>query len=215
MFDPQRLLGQLLGDALSGDFGRRKSRGLSFGTKAQLGIGALGLAIAAYEHYARSNPSPAVSPSSPPDRSPPSPPIAVPVATSPTAPPPPPAAPDLSGLSEAQADAVLLVRAMIAAAGADGHIDATERARIVARSEAAGFDAATRTFLDAELAIPHDADRIGAMTRPALTREVYAAAAMSIDLDTDAERRFLHTLAGALGLDEDTRIAIHQQIGAT
>ena len=45
MFDPQRLLGQLLGDALGGDFGHRKKKkrggGMSFGTKAQLGIGAL------------------------------------------------------------------------------------------------------------------------------------------------------------------------------
>lgn len=206
MFDAQRLLGQLLGDALGGGFGHRKKHGggLSFGTKAQLGLGALGVAMAAYEHFSsQRTPAATAVPTSPP--APPQAALAVP--------PPPPVAFNPAQLPPAQADAVLLVQAMIAAAAADGRVDANERERVLARAEAAGVDAETRAFLEAELAVPKTADAIGAMTRPGLTRDAYAAAALAIDLDTEAERRFLNTLGNALGLGDDERIAIHQQIG--
>lgn len=209
MFDPQRLLGQLLGDALGGNFGHRRKRGgLSFGTKAQLGIGALGVAIAAYEHFS-SQRTPAAAPA--PVMAPPPTPAAMttppPSANMPATPPPPPPAFDPQQLPPEQADAVLLVRAMIAAAAADGVIDAQERTRVLQRAATAGVDAETRAFLEAELAVPKSADMIGALTRPGLTREAYAAAALAIDLDSESERRFLQTLGDALGLSEDDRIA--------
>jgi len=214
MFDPQRLLGQLLGDALGGDFGRRgkkRGSGMSFGTKAQLGLGALGLAMAAYEHYSsqRTQPSPQPMPAA----APPPAPIQSAMGRPSTPPPPPPSAFDPNRLSQEQSDAVLLVRAMIAAAAADGVIDGGERQRVLQRASTAGVDADTFAFLEAELAVPKSADAIGAMTRPGLIRETYAAAALAIDLDTESERRFLQTLGHALGLGEDDRIAIHQQIG--
>ncbi|MBK6725986.1 MAG: DUF533 domain-containing protein [Xanthomonadales bacterium] len=215
MFDPQRLLGQLLGDALGGDFGHRRKRGsgLSFGTKAQLGLGALGVAMAAYEHFSQQKPTePATTAGAMP---PPAPAYAAAIAAAvpPGPPPPAPAATiDPALLPQEQADAVLLVQSMIAAAAADGVIDPTERQRVLDRACAAGVDAETRSFLEAELAVPKSADRIGALTRPGLTREVYAAAAVAIDIDSEAERRFLQTLGNALGLDEDARIAIHEQI---
>lgn len=205
MFDPQRLLGQLLGDALGGDFGHRRKRGggLSFGTKAQLGLGALGLAVAAYEHYSSQRATTATAPS---PAAPPPPPVA-PAMALPAAPPPPPAAFDPSQLPQEQADAVQLVRAMIAAAAADGVIAPEERQRVLQRAASAGIDAETHAFLEAELAVPKSADMIGALTRPGLSREVYAAAAVAIDIDSEAERRFLHTLGDALGLSEDDRTA--------
>lgn len=216
MFDPQRLLGQLLGDALGGQFGHRGKKrggGMSFGTKAQLGIGALGIAMAAYEHYTsqRSQSAPQPMPAAPAPR--PAAPVAAAMGMPSAPPPPPPSAFDPARLSPDQADAVLLVRAMIAAAAADGVIDAGERQRVLQRASTAGVDAETFAFLEAELAVPKSADDIGAMTRPGLTREAYAAAALAIDLDTESERRFLQTLGNALGLGEDDRIAIHQQIG--
>mgnify|MGYP001313636602 CR=1 FL=1 len=205
MFDPQRLLGRLLGDALGGDFGHRRKRGggLSFGTKAQLGLGALGLAVAAYEHYSSQRATTATAPS---PAAPPPPPVA-PAMALPAAPPPPPAAFDPSQLPQEQADAVQLVRAMIAAAAADGVIAPEERQRVLQRAASAGIDAETHAFLEAELAVPKSADMIGALTRPGLSREVYAAAAVAIDIDSEAERRFLRTLGDALGLSEDDRTA--------
>lgn len=215
MFDPQRLLGQLLTETLGGGFGHRKRRGsgMSFATKAQLGLGALGVAMAAYEHFSK----PTATAVSPPVAMPPDPLMRTPAPSlgAATVPPPaPPAAVDLARLSAVEADAVLLVQSMIAAAAADGVIDTSERTRLMQRAEASGLDATTRQFLEAELAVPKSADTIGAMTRPGLTHDVYAAAVLAIDLDSESERRFLTTLGNALGLDEDTRIGIHQQVDA-
>ena len=213
MFDPQRLLGQLLGDALGGGFGgrRRRGGGLSFSTKAQLGLGALGVAMAAYEHFTKDSAQPAPVMSAP-QPSPASMPPPAPTHGAMTPPPPPPGALDLARLPAAQADAVLLVQTMIAAAAADGVIDAAERSRLLSHAGDAGLDAQTRQFLEAELAVPKSADRIGAMTRPGLAEEVYTAAALAIDLDHDAEREFLRKLSEALGIDEVSRIAIHEKL---
>ncbi|MCM2355081.1 MAG: hypothetical protein NDI68_00140, partial [Arenimonas sp.] len=63
MFNAERLLGQLMGQALGGQLGGHKRKrgkssglggmmgGMSTGTKAQLGLGLLGVAMAAFEHY--------------------------------------------------------------------------------------------------------------------------------------------------------------------
>lgn len=219
MFDPERLLGSIVGQAMGGAFGGRRNKKSMFRTgdlagKAALGIGALGIAMAAYEHYSsrqQNAPSTIVPPPSPVPAygQPPRAPIAVP---GPLVPPPPPPAADLSKLNAAQSEAVLLIRAMIAAAGADGQIDAQERARILARTSDGGLDADTRSFLEAELAVPRGADEIGAMTPPALVNEVYAAALLALDLDSEPERRFLDRLAGATGLTDPARREIHQQL---
>lgn len=213
MFDPQHLLGQLLGDALGGSFGKRGKRGgLSFSTKAQIGIGALGLAMAAFEHFKGANPStPAPQSVTPPP---------APLPThfaGPATPPPPPAAPmlDRARLAPEQADAVLLVQSMIAAAGADGLIDPSERQRILQRATSAGIDAQTFAFLESELATPKSAAEIGAMTRPGLIREAYLAALLAIDLDQASEQRFLDTLGDALGLSADVRAELVRQVEAS
>jgi uncharacterized membrane protein YebE (DUF533 family) len=231
VFDPEKLLGSIVGQALGGAFGGRRGKKSSmFRTgdlagKATLGLGALGIAMAAYEHYAsrsqqRSEPpqpgygyTPAPTPPAMPS---PAPAIVLPPASAGvpagTAPPPPPGARDLSDLDEAAAEAVLLVRTMIAAAAADGVIDAAERGRILARSGEAGLDAETRAFLEAELAVPKGADEIAAMTKPALVNEVYAAALLAVDLDHESERRFLERLGTGLGLGAETQAEIQSQL---
>jgi uncharacterized membrane protein YebE (DUF533 family) len=229
VFDPEKLLGSIVGQALGGAFGGRRGNRHSafrtgdFATKATLGLGALGVAMAAYEHYKQSQTQPAASapvPMPPPQQTAsytPAP-MVVPVAAvaqpagAPGAPPPPPAARDLSGLSESAAESVLLVRTMIAAAASDGVIDAEERGRILARTADAGLDAETRGFLEAELAVPKSAGDIAAMTRPALVNEVYAAAVLAVNLDHESERRFLERLGAGLGLSAETQQEIQAQL---
>lgn len=135
-------------------------------------------------------------------------------------PPPPPAAIVPAGVpatAEAMPQgsevAVLLVRAMIAAAKADGTIDADERARIVDRF--GDLDAEERAFLEVEMAAPLDLDGlIGGVTDPALQAEVYAASLMAIDLDTPAETLYLQLLAAKLGLPKPAVDAMHDRVGA-
>jgi len=225
MFDPERLLGSIVGQVLGGAFGGRRGRRHSmFSTgdlagKATLGLGALGIAMAAYQHY-KGNQD-AAMPQSAIDLPPslpaaPTAPIPTPVAPrlgdSGVLPPPPPPVLDLATLSPQAAEAVLLVRAMIAAAGADELIDPDERARILARTADAGVDPQARQFLEAELAVPRSADEIGAMTPPALVNEVYAAAVLALDVDQESERRFLARLGSALGLSEQAQQEIRAQL---
>ncbi|MDZ4812583.1 MAG: DUF533 domain-containing protein [Pseudomonadota bacterium] len=224
MFDPEKLLGSIVGQALGGAFGGRRGRSQSvfrtgqFTGKAALGLGALGVAVAAFEHFRKpAESAPASPPPTPfPALTPPTPLAAAPMSppTTPLGmlPPPPPVARDLSHLSESAAEAVLLVRVMISAAAADGKIDADERGRILARTADAGIDAETRSFLEAELAVPRSADEIAAMTRPALVNEVYAAALLAVNLDHESERHFLQRLGTGLGLSEHTQQEIQTQL---
>ncbi len=94
-----------------------------------------------------------------------------------------------------------LVRAMIAAAKADGHIDVAERARIMERINAFGFGAEAEAFFQDELTNPTDIDSIVAAARTEEERvEIYTASRLAIEPDSRAERGYLDLLAGRLGL---------------
>ena len=218
MFNPEQLLGQLLKSGLSGSLGggRKRKRGgsllggMSTGTKAQLGMGLVGIAIAAYEHYSKQNQGSTSSGSPPSPASPASPQSLAPMPKSSLG------APASAPASSARAaDAMLLVQAMVAAAAADGVIDDEERAQMLKRATDAGFDEETRRFLEAELANPKSLAVIIASARPELATDIYAASCAAIVADTDAERAYLETLGRRLGLSEEARAEIHRQLDLT
>lgn len=226
VFDPERLLRQVMSEAMGGGLGgtrRRKgsrsagglgsllggalggngkSGGLSTATKAKLGLGALGIAIAAYEHYtAKSGPAASGTGASTP---PPAPPPA-----SHTPPPPPPPAKSLMQPEEA----MHLLRAMVCAAHADGLIDAGERQRILDSARQAGLDADDLAALEGELAAPLTPAQVVARTRPAQRAQVYVAALIATGRDTPEEQHFLDDLAQRLGLGDDERQRLHDELG--
>ena len=97
--------------------------------------------------------------------------------------------------------ALILVRAMIAASRADGHIDDAERARIVDKLKVSGLGADAAQFLEDELAHPVDLDAIVAAAATEEQRvELYTASRLAIEPETRAERGYLDLLAGRLGL---------------
>ena len=209
MFDPERLLGQLVTGSLGNLFGGRGRSllGGDIGTKAALGMGALGVAIAAYEHYTEGNRQNTGTPDGTPDGPPPPP----PPGASAVPPPPPPATRAVTPDTPAQEDALLLVRTMIAAAHADGRIDDDERRAILAR--AGSLDADDRRILETELAEPRSVAQIAAATRPGFGPQVYAAALIAVRVDTLEESDWLEQLGFALGLDGGARAQIAQQLG--
>ena len=118
------------------------------------------------------------------------------------------AAPDASPFGETgnvdqdNAAAMLVLRAMIAAAACDGVVDNEERSRIIGALEGAGLDVHAAKFLDAEFAKPASvAELAAAATTPALAAQTYTAARIAIDSLSAQEKAFLADLASALGLD--------------
>lgn len=116
--------------------------------------------------------------------------------------------PSDSGFSTAPAIAsndftLSLVRAMIAAARADGHIDDTERQRILGKVQESGVGSEAESFFQRELASPVDLDAIVASAKTEEQRvQVYTASRLTIEPDSRAERGYLDLLAGRLGLPD-------------
>jgi hypothetical protein len=220
MFDVEKLLGQMISGSVGGSRKRRKSSafGIPGVSSAQLGVGAIGLAIAAWEHFkpkAGASGQPAAG--SPPPMAPPPPPPSSPRAAPPPLAPPTAVAAAVGAAAppdqERVRDAAHLIRSMIAAANADAVIDAEERAGILERALEAGLDASTQQFLMGELRAPATLDQIAAATRPELRLETYAAALIAISVDSDAERVYLERLATALGLSAAEVQLVRQQLG--
>ncbi|MFQ5526696.1 MAG: tellurite resistance TerB family protein [Thermoanaerobaculia bacterium] len=215
MIDAERMLGSLVRNAMSGGGRsrkrkrRRRRRGSILGTagKGALAMGALGVAIAAYEHFTN-QPKPGSEFGGGAAGSPPVPPSQPGSGASVTPPPPPPPPP--SGMKEPQTpadskpdEALLLVRAMIAAANADHEVDEQEKGRILEALDASGLGGEERQFILAELEAPIGPGALASQARtPELVRQVYLASLMAVDVDTAAEQNYLTRLAERLGLDD-------------
>ena len=99
--------------------------------------------------------------------------------------------------------ALTLVRAMISAARADGHIDEAERGKIADRLKLAGLDAEAESWLVAELERPVDLDALVASAQTDAQKvELYTASRLAIEPETRAERGYLDMLAGRLKLPD-------------
>jgi uncharacterized membrane protein YebE (DUF533 family) len=126
---------------------------------------------------------------------------------SPAAPPAPPPAPDRILPAAAPAAGapfeLALVRVMVAAAKADGHVDAAEQRAIFESVERAGLDAESKAFVFDLLRrdIPFEEIAAGAAT-PEQAAELYLAARLAIDPDEAAERAWLAALAHRLALPD-------------
>lgn len=131
----------------------------------------------------------------------------------------PPSAPAVAAPGPDADRATLLIEAMIEAAKADGVIDPDERRQILDRLEDSGADDEARAFVEARMATPPALDRLierinpGDPARRQLATEVYAASALAIEIDTEAERAYLRRLGESLQLDQLLRRHIHDSLG--
>jgi uncharacterized membrane protein YebE (DUF533 family) len=105
-----------------------------------------------------------------------------------------------------------ILRAMIAAAKADGHIDAQEHSRIFAKLGEIDLDTEEKAFIIDELRRPLDIDAVvKAAVTPELAVEIYAASCLAIDPDDPAEQAYLAMLASRLKLDPGLRAAVERE----
>ena len=109
-----------------------------------------------------------------------------------------------------------ILRAMISAAKADGHIDAEEQRRIFGKLDELGLDTEEKAFVIDELRRPLDIDAVvAAATTPELAVEIYAASVLAIDPDDPAEQAYLAMLASRLKLDPGLKLAVEREAAKT
>lgn len=102
-----------------------------------------------------------------------------------------------------------LVRAMVGAAKADGHIDEAEQRRLFAEVERLGLDADAKAYIFDLLTQDVDLyDLARAAKTPEQGAEIYLAARLAIDPDEPAERAYLDALAARLGLPAELRATL-------
>jgi len=210
MFDAKRLLDQLVGSGAAGGFAGglaggalanalsgKKARKVA-GSALQLGGMALvgGLAYKAWQNYQLGSGA----------------------ATGPGFTTPPagsaflPASNDTAGVSELS---LLLARAMIAAAKADGQIDAQETQTILNQINSLDITAEDKAFLFEEYGRPLDVTGlIAAVDSQEHAAEVYAASVMMVDPPSPPEQIYLDALARELGMEAGLTDEIHATLHA-
>ncbi len=111
----------------------------------------------------------------------------------------------------AEANAKLMLRAMIQAARADGAISDEERAALEPYLNQLGDE--ERAFVEEELAAPVDPLALAREAGEGAKAQIYAAAATISKGDSAAEKQFLTSLAQGLALSDEDRVKIHADIG--
>ncbi|CAK15341.1 tellurite resistance TerB family protein [Pseudomonas entomophila] len=117
----------------------------------------------------------------------------------------------LSG-PEADDHSHAILRALIAAAKADGRIDQQEEQLIYAEIKRQTNDPQLQQWLDEEVSKPLDAAEVAQSAQdPAMAAEMYLASVMLVDDQQAAERAYLDELASALQIDPTLQVHLEQQ----
>ena len=117
----------------------------------------------------------------------------------------------LSG-PEADDHSHAILRALIAAAKADGRIDQQEEQLIYAEIKRQTSDPQLQQWLDEEVSKPLDAAEVARSAQdPAMAAEMYLASVMLVDDQQAAERAYLDELASALQIDPTLQVHLEQQ----
>jgi len=185
-------LGGLLGGLLGGGGAlgggtQRRSGGTNYAALASLGM----MAFQAYQAWQRSQAS------------------AAPQQTPQTA--------DLLSGPQVEEHSHAVLRALIAAAKADGRIDESEKHLISSEIGKHTDDPNLQQWLDDEVAKPLDPTEVAqaAQNDPAMAAEMYLASVMLVDDQQDAERNYLDELAAALQIDPELQVLLEQQAKGT
>ncbi|WP_428357540.1 tellurite resistance TerB family protein [Methyloprofundus sp.] len=109
----------------------------------------------------------------------------------------------------------VLLRAMVASAKADGHIDEQELEKINEQLKQLNLGARASEFLTNELIQPLNVQDIAAgADSPEAAAEIYLASRFVIDVDNEPEREYLDQLAQALDLAPELVKQLEDQVGA-
>ena len=105
-----------------------------------------------------------------------------------------------------------IIKAMIAAANADGHIDSKEQKAIFNALRDAPLASDEKSLVMDTLMDPPSVEEVAALANdPAQASEIYLASCLVIDLDHPREMRYLENLAGELSLPPELVQHLNQQ----
>jgi uncharacterized membrane protein YebE (DUF533 family) len=108
-----------------------------------------------------------------------------------------------------------MLRAMIAAAKSDGHLDERERGLVQAELRRLDDDPVLRARVDAELLRPVEPAEVAAgVVGPEQAAEVYLASVIVCDTTGTMERAYLDALAAALKLPPSLKTELEQRAAA-
>jgi uncharacterized membrane protein YebE (DUF533 family) len=106
-----------------------------------------------------------------------------------------------------------ILRALIAAAKADGRIDPAESQIISSEIGRHTDDPELQQWLDNEVAKPLNPVEVAQSAKnSAMAAEMYLASVMLVDDQQAAERNYLDELAAALGIEPDLQVHLEQQV---
>ena len=106
-----------------------------------------------------------------------------------------------------------ILKALVAAAKADGHVDERERQLIEGELGKLNGDPALRQWLQAELNKPLDpAEVASAASTPEIAAEMYIASLILVDEEHFMERAYLEELAKQLKLDPGLKLELEAQV---
>lgn len=116
---------------------------------------------------------------------------------------------------QASAHSAAILQAIVAAAKADGHIDARERELIEGEYARQGLPADVQQWLHSQLEKPLDPAEVArAATTPELAAEMYLASLLVADEQSFMERAYLDELAKQLQLDPALQSRLQRQLAA-
>lgn len=111
------------------------------------------------------------------------------------------------------ATAMLMLRAMVYTARADGHIDATEQGRILKLVEQLCPGRDMSDVMNGLMSEPIDPARLATEVRSSEQAEdLYRLSCLIVDVDHFMERSYLDGLAGALHLSQDRKAMLEQEV---
>lgn len=115
--------------------------------------------------------------------------------------------------AQAEQHSQAVLRALVAAAKSDGHIDDRERALIEGEFTRLDSDRELQHWLHAELNKPLDPAEVArAAQTPEMAAEMYLASVMMVDQENFMERSYLDELARQLKLDPALRQELESQV---
>ena len=115
--------------------------------------------------------------------------------------------------AQAEQHSQAVLRALVAAAKSDGHIDERERALIEGEFTRLDSDRELQHWLHAELNKPLDPAEVArAAQTPEMAAEMYLASVMMVDQENFMERAYLDELARQLRLDPALRRELESQV---